>query len=78
MKYFGKGGNFEEGEKVIEETLLQFGLEDDSYQYNDGSGLSRSNFISPAQIVKILRGMHYHKYGKIFIECLPIANYYLR
>jgi D-alanyl-D-alanine carboxypeptidase/D-alanyl-D-alanine-endopeptidase (penicillin-binding protein 4) len=72
--HFGKGGNFEEGEKVIKETLLPFGLEDDSYQYTDGSGLSRSNFISPAQIVKILRGMHYHKYGKIFRECLPLAG----
>jgi serine-type D-Ala-D-Ala carboxypeptidase/endopeptidase (penicillin-binding protein 4) len=72
--HFGKGGNFEEGEKVIKETLVQFGLEDDSYQYRDGSGLSRYNYISPIHIVKIFRGIHYHKYGKVFRECLPIAG----
>jgi serine-type D-Ala-D-Ala carboxypeptidase/endopeptidase (penicillin-binding protein 4) len=72
--HFGEGGNFEEGEKVIKDTLLKFGLAVDSYQYRDGSGLSRYNYISPLHIVKIFRGMHYNKYGKIFKECLPIAG----
>ncbi|MBN1154763.1 D-alanyl-D-alanine carboxypeptidase/D-alanyl-D-alanine-endopeptidase [candidate division KSB1 bacterium] len=72
--HFGKEGSFEEGENIIRETLVRFGLEDDSYQYKDGSGLSRYNYISPAQIVKILRGMYYHQYGNIFRQSLPIAG----
>ena len=72
--HFGESGRFVEGEAVIKETLLRFGLDDNSYQYKDGSGLSRYNYISPAQVVKILRGMHLHRYGKIFRESLPVAG----
>ena len=49
-------GSFFEGRKVVEEVLLDFGVEQNTYAYMDGSGLSRYNFISPSQIIKILKG----------------------
>ncbi|MBD3290826.1 D-alanyl-D-alanine carboxypeptidase/D-alanyl-D-alanine-endopeptidase [candidate division KSB1 bacterium] len=72
--HFGKEGSFKEGEDVIKSTLRRFGLAEDSYRYEDGSGLCRYNYISPNHIIKILRGMHYHKYGDVFKNSLPIAG----
>ena len=72
--HYGKSGSFAEGEKIIKNTLVRFGLDNGSFQYKDGSGLSRYNYISPAHIVKILRGMHLHQYGPIYKNCLPVAG----
>ncbi|MBC8182427.1 D-alanyl-D-alanine carboxypeptidase/D-alanyl-D-alanine-endopeptidase [candidate division KSB1 bacterium] len=72
--YFGKEGSFEEGEKILKQTLQRLGLEKDSYAFKDGSGLCRYNYISPAHLVKILRRMYFHPYGKIWRDCLPIAG----
>jgi len=71
---FGNEGSFAEGEKVVKETLQRFGLDANSYSYMDGSGLCRYNYISPALIVKLLRNMHYHPYGEVFRQSLPIAG----
>lgn len=40
----------------------------------DGSGLSRYDYISPEQIVKILEGMQKSKFAKDWMELLPIAG----
>lgn len=72
--HFGEQGSFAEGEKIIKGTLQRFGLEKDSYALMDGSGLCRYNYISPAYLVKILRRMYYHPYGRIWQECLPVAG----
>lgn len=75
MGYEKKGiGSFVEGRKVVEEVLYDFGIAPDTYAYMDGSGLSRYNFISPSQIVKILKGMRESEYWEIWKEALPIAG----
>ena len=71
---FGKEGSFQEGAKIVKETLRRFGLEEDSYSFMDGSGLCRYNYISPAHLVTILRNMYYHRYGQIYRNALPIAG----
>ena len=71
--HFGKEGSFDEGAKIVKQTLRRFGLEENSYSFMDGSGLCRYNYISPAHLVKILRNMYYHRYGEIYREMLPIA-----
>ncbi len=71
---FGRAGSFDEGAKVVQATLRRLGMDENSYGYKDGSGLSRYNYVSPAQLVTILRNMCYHRYGSIFRETLPIAG----
>ncbi|MDA3860295.1 MAG: D-alanyl-D-alanine carboxypeptidase/D-alanyl-D-alanine-endopeptidase [Melioribacteraceae bacterium] len=67
-------GSFREGKKVVEKVLKDFGIEPNTYAYRDGSGLSRYNYISPHQIVKILKGMRNSKYWDTWKEILPIAG----
>lgn len=70
----GDEGNFKEGERIVKNTLRRLGLEESSYRYRDGSGLSRYNYVSPDHIVKILRRMHFHKYSEAFRSTLPVAG----
>lgn len=67
-------GSFRMGKKVVEETLSGFGIKPETYAYMDGSGLSRYDYISPEQIVKILEGMQKSKFAKDWMELLPIAG----
>ncbi len=67
-------GSFSNGKKVVEKVLTEFGIEPQSYAYQDGSGLSRYNFISPRQIVKILKGMRNSKHWETWREIQPIAG----
>jgi D-alanyl-D-alanine carboxypeptidase/D-alanyl-D-alanine-endopeptidase (penicillin-binding protein 4) len=67
-------GSFREGHKVVEDVLSSFGIEPGTYAYRDGSGLSRYNFISPGQIVKILKGMRQSEYWETWKDILPIAG----
>ena len=72
--HYGKSGSFQEGEEIVKQTLKRFGLEESSYAFMDGSGLCRYDYISPAHLVKILRRMYFHPYGKVWRDCLPIAG----
>lgn len=67
-------GTFHGGYKIIEKILNEFGIEIRSFQYTDGSGLSRYNYISPEQIVKILTGMNNSQYSSIWKDLFPIAG----
>ncbi|MCW8849071.1 MAG: D-alanyl-D-alanine carboxypeptidase/D-alanyl-D-alanine-endopeptidase [Melioribacteraceae bacterium] len=67
-------GSFDEGKKVVESVLEEFGIEPGSHSYMDGSGLSRYNYISPKQIVNILKGMSKSIYWDIWYDTLPIAG----
>jgi len=68
-------GSFQNGKKVVEKTLKNnFGIEPGTYAFMDGSGLTRYNYISPNQIVKIMEGMTKHKYWEVWRDALPIAG----
>lgn len=69
-----ENGSFDDGKIAVEDVLLSFGIEPKTYAFNDASGLSRYNFISPNQIVKILKGMRASEYRDIWYEILPIAG----
>ncbi|MGE5457216.1 MAG: D-alanyl-D-alanine carboxypeptidase/D-alanyl-D-alanine-endopeptidase [Methanococcaceae archaeon] len=67
-------GSFAFGRKVVRQTLAKFGIAPDSYAYRDGSGLSRYDYISPAQIVTILTSMKNGPDKDDWINSLPIAG----
>ena len=67
-------GTFSAGKKVVEEVLEKFGIEKGTYRYMDGSGLSRYDYISPDQILKILIAMYNSPYREVWYNALPIAG----
>lgn len=69
-----KLGSFKNGKKVVEKVLSGFGIEPGTYQYMDGSGLSRYNYISPRELVKILTSMYKSPYWEVWRDAQPIAG----
>lgn len=67
-------GSFEEGKKVVEEVLTGFGIKPGTYAYVDGSGLTRYNYVSPDQIINILKGMRQNKLWDVWIDLFPVAG----
>jgi D-alanyl-D-alanine carboxypeptidase/D-alanyl-D-alanine-endopeptidase (penicillin-binding protein 4) len=65
----GKGTTENSLEAVREFLTQEAGLE--AFSQTDGSGLSRENRASPADMVKLLLYMRQHKYAKVFIDSLP-------
>jgi D-alanyl-D-alanine carboxypeptidase/D-alanyl-D-alanine-endopeptidase (penicillin-binding protein 4) len=67
-------GTFEGGREVLQGVLEGFGIAPHSYQYSDGSGLSRYNYISPRLVVEILRGMRRSSHWEVWYDTFPIAG----
>ncbi len=62
------------GLKILQTTLTQLGVNPQSYQIVDGSGLSRKNLISPEALVQTLQGMAKSPQTEVFRASLPIAG----
>jgi len=69
-----KYGSVENGLKASQNILKQMGIDPENLQIVDGSGLSRLNLITPAQLNSLLRFMYRSKYFNEFYESLPIAG----
>jgi len=54
--------------------LSEAGIADDSYNIEDGSGLSRPNLVTPAAVVKLLRYMYNSPERDAWISFLPVAG----
>lgn len=67
-------GSFREGKKVVQNVLERFGVKKGTYRYMDGSGLSRYDYISPDQILKILISMKNSANWNVWYNALPIAG----
>jgi len=72
----GEIGSFEEGKRVIQLTLNDLGLKAESYAFQDGSGLSRYNLISPRQIVQVLKSMLNTDRADLWRDIMPIEGIY--
>jgi D-alanyl-D-alanine carboxypeptidase/D-alanyl-D-alanine-endopeptidase (penicillin-binding protein 4) len=70
----GQVATFSRGRQVLAEQLKTLGVEPGTYGFSDGSGLSRSNLISPTQIVTILTAMREHELWDVWYEALPIMG----
>jgi PBP4 family serine-type D-alanyl-D-alanine carboxypeptidase len=69
-----KSGSFEDGRQVVQGVLRRMAIEQGTYSYADGSGLSRLNLVSADLIVRLLKFMHRHRHFEHFLEALPVAG----
>lgn len=76
MVGFQKNGDqtLESGRVVVVEHLKANGFDTSGLNYMDGSGLSRSNLVTPISQVKFLTNLMNEKYYKSYFESLPIGG----
>jgi D-alanyl-D-alanine carboxypeptidase/D-alanyl-D-alanine-endopeptidase (penicillin-binding protein 4) len=67
-------GTADSGRRVIERQFTAWKIPSDGYIVRDGSGLSRSDLISPEAIISILEVMRKSPNFNLFFESLPIAG----
>ena len=68
------GGSVEAGREALRDFLVRAGVPSDTWAVQDGSGLSRSDLLSPAGLVELLVFMDRHRHGRVFRESLAIAG----
>ena len=62
------------GTGAVKQTLTQLGVNPNSYQQVDGSGLSRGNRASALSMVETLKVMNFAKGNDVFYQSLPVAG----
>ena len=67
-------GSVESGHAAAEEFLLRAGVHPEHWSLQDGSGLSRSDILSPHEMVSLLAAMDRHRYADAFRASLPVAG----
>ena len=70
----GGVGTQESGREAVEEFLLRMGVRPETWQLQDASGLSRSDLVSPHEMVSLLAAMDRHPHAAVFRASLPIAG----
>lgn len=76
MVGFQKNGDqtLESGRKVVVDHLTEISFDTNGLNYIDGSGLSRSNLVTPISQVKFLTNLMNEKYYKTYFDSLPIGG----
>jgi D-alanyl-D-alanine carboxypeptidase/D-alanyl-D-alanine-endopeptidase (penicillin-binding protein 4) len=60
---------------VVKDFLKQIGIAEDSIVSYDGSGMSRSDLVTPAAVVAVYAYMaHQSKYSQVWRDSLTIAG----
>ncbi len=67
-------GTADSGRRVVERQFAAWNIPPDRFIVRDGSGLSRSDLISPEAIVGILEAMRKSPNFQVFYDALPIAG----
>jgi D-alanyl-D-alanine carboxypeptidase/D-alanyl-D-alanine-endopeptidase (penicillin-binding protein 4) len=67
-------GTADSGRRVVERQFAEWKIPADAFIVRDGSGLSRSDLISPEAVVGILDHMRQSPNYQVFYESLPIAG----
>ena len=67
-------GTVESGQAAVAEFLRRVGVNPQAWSLQDGSGLSRSDLVSPHEMVSLLAAMDRHRYAAAFRDSLPIAG----
>ncbi|NMG61187.1 D-alanyl-D-alanine carboxypeptidase/D-alanyl-D-alanine-endopeptidase, partial [Geitlerinema sp. P-1104] len=64
----------ERGLQMVSQVLGQLGVDEELFEANDGSGLSRVNWVSPQALVQTLQGMARSPHGSLYRASLPVAG----
>jgi D-alanyl-D-alanine carboxypeptidase/D-alanyl-D-alanine-endopeptidase (penicillin-binding protein 4) len=67
-------GSREAGLAELSAFVAEAGIKDTEYRFGDGSGLSRTNLVSPAAVVKLLVRMYRSGDRDLWIGMLPVAG----
>jgi D-alanyl-D-alanine carboxypeptidase/D-alanyl-D-alanine-endopeptidase (penicillin-binding protein 4) len=67
-------GSREAGLAELQTFLDEVGLEHGSYKFADGSGLSRSDLVSPAAVVRLLAYLYQSKLRDQWLSLLPVGG----
>lgn len=67
-------GSLQTGLQVVEAFLEKAGIGGEPLDFSDGSGLSRTNLLTPESVVQLLRYMERHPQAAEFRDCLPVAG----
>lgn len=62
------------GQNAVRRVLTTLGVNPDSYEQVDGSGLSRHNRAKPSTFVTLLKGMYNNDESGLFYNSLPVAG----
>ncbi|MCX8038487.1 MAG: D-alanyl-D-alanine carboxypeptidase/D-alanyl-D-alanine-endopeptidase [Candidatus Sumerlaeia bacterium] len=66
--------SYKEAQAYEEEFLAEIGILPSAANFEDGSGLSRLNLVSPRAVVTLLNYMARHKEGQVFRDSLAVAG----
>jgi D-alanyl-D-alanine carboxypeptidase/D-alanyl-D-alanine-endopeptidase (penicillin-binding protein 4) len=67
-------GTLESGREAVDEFLHRLGVRPEAWQLQDASGLSRSDLVSPHEMVSLLVAMDSHPHAAAFRASLPVAG----
>jgi D-alanyl-D-alanine carboxypeptidase/D-alanyl-D-alanine-endopeptidase (penicillin-binding protein 4) len=67
-------GTAEKGSEAVAEVLRRLGVEDAGFSRVDGSGLARTNVLTPRGLVSLLVAMDRHPHAAAFRDSLPVAG----
>jgi serine-type D-Ala-D-Ala carboxypeptidase/endopeptidase (penicillin-binding protein 4) len=70
----GTAGTIEGGLEVLHGFLTQAGIDPGEYTFNDGSGLSRQNLVTPHALVQVLMYARQQPWGEQYRASLPVAG----
>lgn len=62
------------GQEAVRDFLDRLRVRSESWALQDGSGLSRSDILSPAGLVDLLAAMDRHRYAAVFRDSLAVAG----
>ena len=67
-------GSLETGLQALKAFLEKAGIATEPLDFSDGSGLSRTNLLTPESVVRLLQYMEKHPRAAGFRDCLPVAG----
>jgi serine-type D-Ala-D-Ala carboxypeptidase/endopeptidase (penicillin-binding protein 4) len=67
-------GSAEKGHEAVAELAKRLGVPDEGWGLVDGSGLARTDLLTPRGLVALLAAMDRHPYAAAFRDSLPIAG----